>query len=356
MSVSLNEVQDALADLLAPEQVPDARVSGDKIIVTVAADIPMHEKPAFANKVKERLAKMDGIGTVLVHYAAPAQAQQPQSSQGPQQPTGPTPLKDVKHIIAIGAGKGGVGKSTVSVNLAVSLARAGHKVGLMDADIYGPSVAIMTGTQKHKAQGDDQQRVVPPERHGIKVVSMAFLIPEEKSAIVWRGPMVGKMVTQLLTGVAWGELDYLIVDLPPGTGDAVLSLTQAVPLTSAIVVTTPQDVALIDVMKAIEMFKTVKVPVAGIVENMAGFTCPHCNKTSDIFRSGAAQTVADKFGIPVLGRLPLDPAIPPGGDSGTPISIAAPESASAKTFAAMAETIASSLSGAQRKPIDIAWK
>jgi ATP-binding protein involved in chromosome partitioning len=245
----------------------------------------------------------------------------------------------VKHIVAVGAGKGGVGKSTVAVNLAIALAQEGKKVGLLDADIYGPSAAIMTGTSDHKAQGDAHQRVIPAVRHGIRIISMAFLLPKDQSAVVWRGPMVGKMVSQLLTGVAWGELDYLVVDLPPGTGDAVLSLSQSVPLSGAVVVTTPQDVALIDVMKAIEMFRAVKVPVLGVVENMAGFTCPECGHVTRIFLEGAGRKAAERFGIPLLGTLPLDAAVPPGGDSGAPIVVSDPQGPTAQTFRAIAGSV-----------------
>jgi ATP-binding protein involved in chromosome partitioning len=245
----------------------------------------------------------------------------------------------VKHIVAVGAGKGGVGKSTVAVNLAIALAEEGARVGLLDADIYGPSAAMMTGTGEHKAQGDAHQRVIPAVRHGIRIISMAFLLPKEQSAVVWRGPMVGKMVTQLLTGVAWGELDYLVVDLPPGTGDAVLSLTQSVPLSGAIVVTTPQDVALIDVMKAIEMFQAVRVPVLGVVENMAGFTCPECGHRTPIFLAGAGQKAAARFDLPLLGSLPLDAAVPPGGDKGSPIVVEEPQGSTAQAFKAIAKAV-----------------
>ena len=332
MSVPQEKLRAALADLVDDAQVKDLKETGGKVLVTLAVNVPTGEKPAYAERVKKRLRGVDGVKDVFVSFASPAPG-----SAGPagSEPPRPNPLEKVGRILAVGAGKGGVGKSTVAVNLAVALAAEGHKVGLLDADIYGPSAAIMTGTQSHRAQGDAHQRVIPAMRHGVRVISIAFLLPEDQSAVVWRGPMVGKMVQQLLTGVAWGELDYLIVDLPPGTGDAVLSLAQTVPLTGAIVVTTPQDVALLDVLKAIEMFTAVKVPMIGVVENMAGFTCPNCGHETAIFLQGAGRTAAERFDIPLLGTLPLDPAVPPGGDHGTPIVIEQPDGPTARAFRAI---------------------
>jgi len=330
MPIPEESLRKVLAGLVRPEQVTEIKEKNGKVLVTVAVDVPMGEKPLFADHVKAKLKGVDGVKDVFVSFA-------PAPRAAPQAPT--SPLPGVKHIIAVGAGKGGVGKSTVAVNLAISLAQDGAKVGLLDADIYGPSAAIMTGTGEHKAQGDAHQRVIPAVKHGIRIISMAFLLPKDQSAVVWRGPMVGKMVTQLLTGVAWGELDYLVVDLPPGTGDAVLSLSQSVPLSGAVVVTTPQDVALVDVMKAIEMFKAVKVPVLGVVENMAGFTCPKCGEVTPIFLAGAGGKAADRFEIPLLGTLPLDAQVPPGGDHGKPIVIEAPGGATAKAFKGIAKAV-----------------
>jgi ATP-binding protein involved in chromosome partitioning len=341
MSIPEEALRKALSGLLRPEQVTEMKEKNGKVLVTVAVDVQTGEKPAFADQVKTKLRGVTGVKDVFVSFAPPAK---------PAAPPAPTnPLPGVKHVIAVGAGKGGVGKSTVAVNLAIALAQEGKKVGLLDADIYGPSAAIMTGTSEHKAQGDAHQRVVPAVKHGIRIISMAFLLPKEQSAVVWRGPMVGKMVTQLLTGVAWGELDYLVVDLPPGTGDAVLSLTQSVPLSGAVVVTTPQDVALIDVMKAIEMFKAVKVPVLGVVENMAGFTCPKCGTLTPIFLEGAGRKAADRFELPLLGTLPLDPAVPPGGDRGTPIVVDAPKGGTAKAFREIATAVRTRIAEIERE-------
>jgi len=330
MSIPEDALRKALAGLVRPEQITELKEKNGKVLVTVSVDVPTGEKPAFAEQVKNRLRAVPDVKDVFVSFAAAPRA-------APEAPVNPLPA--VKHVVAVGAGKGGVGKSTVAVNLAIALAQDGNKVGLLDADIYGPSAAIMTGTSEHKAQGDAHQRVIPAIKHGIRIISMAFLLPKDQSAVVWRGPMVGKMVSQLLTGVAWGELDYLVVDLPPGTGDAVLSLSQSVPLSGAVVVTTPQDVALLDVMKAIEMFRAVKVPVVGVVENMAGFTCPKCGTLTRIFLEGAGQKAADRFQIPLLGTLPLDPAVPPGGDRGSPIVVEAPGGPSAKAFKEVARAV-----------------
>ncbi|MEM8885932.1 MAG: Mrp/NBP35 family ATP-binding protein [Planctomycetota bacterium] len=344
-------IKEALSSVLPIEQVVGLKETNGKVLVTIAAAIPTPEKPAFADRVKTAVRGVEGVKDVFISFAEPTPAQQPPQQQAPN------PLEKVDRILAVGAGKGGVGKSTVSVNLAIALAQQGKRVGLLDADIYGPSAAVMTGCSDYQAEGDKHQRVIPAMRHGIKVISIAFLLPEDQSAVVWRGPMVGKMVQQLLTNVAWGELDYLIVDLPPGTGDAVLSLAQTVPLSGAVVVTTPQDVALLDVLKAMEMFEQVKVPVAGVVENMAGFTCPACGVTTDIFLKGAGRKAAERFKVPLLGTLPLDPAVPPGGDEGQPVSIAAPDSATAQGFHSIAKETISRLDAMAGPPqgFNLSW-
>lgn len=247
----------------------------------------------------------------------------------------------IHHIIAISSGKGGVGKTTVAVNLAVALAKLGAKVGLMDADIYGPNVPGMLGvTTPPQKEGD---KLVPPESHGVKVMSMGFFVPDE-TPVVWRGPMVHGAIQQFFRDVIWGELDYLLVDLPPGTGDVPLSLSQMVPLTGAITVTTPQEVALHDVRKGIMMFKKVNVPVLGIIENMSYYVCAHCGQRAEIFDYGGGERAAEKYGIPFLGRIPLDPAIRIGGDVGAPIVIAHPDSPQAKAFEAIAAKLVDQLS------------
>ncbi len=234
----------------------------------------------------------------------------------PGQPQGPQPLPGVDAIIAVGSGKGGVGKTTLAVNLAIALAKLGHKVGLLDADVYGPNVPLMLGiSAQPKVVGDN--RIEPLEVHGLKVISVGFLNPGDKP-LIWRGPMLHSIIKQFLGSVVWGELDYLVVDLPPGTGDVALSLIQTVPLTGAIVVSTPSDVSLQDARKAIEMFRQVKVDVVGMVENMSYFVCPHCNHEIDIFSRGGAEKTAQQFNIAFLGAVQLDPDIRKAGDTGKP--------------------------------------
>jgi len=333
----IEAVRKALSSHLNENQIVNVRETGGKVLVTVAVDVATAEKPAFAEKIKAAAREVEGVKEVFVSFQETQTPQGAGQAAAQPQQSGPNPLEGIGRIIAVGAGKGGVGKSTVAVNLALALAKQGKQVGVLDADIYGPSAAMMTGTTEHQARGDAQQRVIPANAHGLRVISIAFLTPKDQAAVVWRGPMVGKMVTQLLTGVAWGKLDYLVVDLPPGTGDAVLSLSQTVPLDGAIVVTTPQDVALLDVEKAIEMFAAVKVPVVGVVENMAGFTCPECDHVSNIFMTGAGEKAAKKYGLPLLGSLPLDGEVPPSGDHGTPITVSKPDCPTSKGFFEIAQ-------------------
>jgi ATP-binding protein involved in chromosome partitioning len=251
---------------------------------------------------------------------------------------GPQPLPGVAHVVAVGSGKGGVGKTTVAVNLAVALGKLGYKVGLIDADIYGPNVPMMMGmTRQPSIVGDN--RIGPLESHGVKFISVGLISPGDKP-MVMRGPMLHQIIRQFLQQVEWGELDFLIVDLPPGTGDVVISLVQAVPLTGAVVVSTPSDVSLQDARKAIEMFHQVKVEVIGIVENMSHFTCPHCQQVIDIFSSGGAERTAQQLGLEFLGALELDPAIREGGDRGLPVTLAGPESVLAKPFFEVAKRVA----------------
>ncbi len=226
------------------------------------------------------------------------------------------PIPGVKSLIAVGSGKGGVGKTTVAVNLAVGLAALGYKSGLMDADVYGPNVPLMMGINRTPmAHGE---RIQPLEQHGVRLMSMGFLNPGDKP-LVWRGPMLHSVIQQFLRGVDWGELDYLIIDLPPGTGDVALSLIQSAPITGAIVVTTPSDVSLEDARKAIHMFHQVKVPILGIVENMSWLSCPHCHERIDVFSYGGGRRTATEMGVHFLAELPLDPEVRVGGDTGKPI-------------------------------------
>ena len=249
----------------------------------------------------------------------------------------PVALPGVSKIIAVGSGKGGVGKTTVAVNLAIALSKLGHKVGLIDADIYGPNVPTMMGASQQPAMGAGNM-IQPIERHGLKTISIGYISPGDKP-LVMRGPMLHQIIRQFLQQVDWGQLDYLIVDLPPGTGDVVISLVQTVPLTGAVVVSTPSDVALEDARKALEMFGQVNVPVLGIVENMSAFTCPHCHHEIDIFSKGGAERTAQQFNVPFLGSIELIPAIREGGDKGLPVTLAGPKSPQAASFFAAAEKL-----------------
>jgi len=247
-----------------------------------------------------------------------------------QQPPAPQPLPGVESIIAVGSGKGGVGKTTLAVNLAIALSKLGHKVGLLDADVYGPNVPLMLGASG-QPQASSENRIAPMQAHGLKVISVGFLNPGDKP-VIWRGPMLHSIVRQFLGSVEWGLLDYLVVDLPPGTGDVALSLIQTVPLTGAIVVSTPSDVSLQDARKAVEMFRQMKVDLVGMVENMSYFVCPHCNHEIDIFSRGGAEKTAADFGVPFLGSVQLDPAIRQGGDSGKPAVLEGEDSPHAKSL------------------------
>jgi ATP-binding protein involved in chromosome partitioning len=249
-------------------------------------------------------------------------------------PPPPTALPGVKTIVAIGSGKGGVGKTTLAVNLAIALTKLGHRTGLLDADIYGPNVPLMLGTARQPRVLDNNQ-IEPNLAHGIKVISVGFISPGDKP-LVMRGPMLHQIIRQFLHQVEWGELDILLVDLPPGTGDVVISLVQTVPLTGAVVVSTPSDVSLQDARKALEMFHQVNVEVLGIVENMAHFTCPHCHHAIDIFSSGGAERTARQFNVPFLGAVDLVPEIRHGGDTGLPVALAGPDSPHAAQFYAIA--------------------
>jgi len=254
-----------------------------------------------------------------------------------QPPAGPQPLPGVDSIIAVGSGKGGVGKTTLAVNMSIALARMGYKVGLLDADVYGPNVPLMLGTSVAPVvAGED--RILPPERYGLKVISVGFLSPGDKP-LVWRGPMLHSIMRQFLGQVEWGQLDYLVIDLPPGTGDVAISLVQTVPVTGAVVVTTPSDVSLQDARKAIEMFRQVKVDILGIVENMSYFICPHCHHEIDVFSKGGGERTAQQFGLPFLGNIELDPAIRKGGDSGQPIVLEGDQSPHAKSLFAFTQRV-----------------
>jgi len=308
-----------------------------------------------AEQAVHRLPGVLSVTAVLTaHRGGPAPgASSAGHAQGGHAHAGPAPtagqkaaVAGVRHIVAVASGKGGVGKSTTAVNLALALKSLGLKVGLLDADIYGPSQPRMMGISG-KPTSPDGKRLNPLENYGVKVMSIGFMVPEE-TPMIWRGPMVMSAINQMLRDVEWGELDVLVADLPPGTGDAQLTMAQQVPLSGAVIVSTPQDIALLDARKGLNMFRKVEVPVLGIIENMSYFACPHCGQRSDIFSHGGAKREAERLGVEFLGELPLDMAIRETSDGGHPIVVSQPDSPHAKTYRAIAERVWAKLAGAQR--------
>jgi ATP-binding protein involved in chromosome partitioning len=291
--------------------------------------------------VKNVQVKMGGgpapAAAAPAHAPGPAHGHAHGHAQGQGAPPRPDLIPEVRHTIAVSSGKGGVGKSTVAVNLALALRQSGATVGIIDSDVYGPDVPLMLGTKGRPGMFDN--RIVPVEAHGLKVMSIGLLV-NDKEPLVWRGPMIHSFIQQMLKDVMWGALDYLVFDMPPGTGDAQLSLSQVLPLSGVVMVTTPQDVALLDVRKAIGMFQRLNVPILGVVENMSTFACPHCGQHTSIFGETGGQRVADEYGAPLLARLPLDPETRVGGDEGTPITVRRPDSAQALAFRNLAAAVA----------------
>lgn len=293
---------------------------------------------------------VEGVERVKIDVRLPqtmqaqSQKQAPQRQKAPGSVPAPTPqaglLPGVGHFIAVSSGKGGVGKSTVAANLAVALAKEGHRVGLLDADIYGPNIPIMFGEKRRpQVTGQKgQERIVPLETHGVKLMSLGFLLEEEQPAIM-RGPLVTGVLKQFLEQVEWGELDVLVIDLPPGTGDAQLSLVQTIDLDGAVMVTTPQDVSTGDVRRAIRMFERVNTDILGIIENMSGFVCPGCGDRHEIFGSGGGRSLAENMEVPFLGEVPLDTAVRTAGDTGRPSALSAPESPAGRAFNEIARRI-----------------
>jgi ATP-binding protein involved in chromosome partitioning len=292
-------------------------------------------------------------GARAIHVDVRLKEQAPAGAQPNQNPfDNVAALPGVQHVIAVASGKGGVGKSTVATNLAVALGMSGLRTGLLDADIYGPSIPLMMGVNE-KPQVTSGNRILPFLNHGIKMQSLGFFLGEN-APVIWRGPMVMKAVQQLLKDTEWGELDVLVIDLPPGTGDVQLTLVQTVPLTGAVLVTTPQDLALLDVKKGAEMFKQVNAPLIGIVENMSFFVCPDCGSRSNIFRQGGGKKESERLGIPLLGRIPLDPAVCDAGDTGVPLVIGQPDTAAAEEFRLIAAAVVEVMSSSPRRtPIKI---
>jgi len=293
-------------------------------------------KDQLRDQARMAVARLPWVTEVSVTMTANTAVARGQGQQTPLIP-------GVRNVVAVASGKGGVGKSTTSVNLAVALQQSGARVGLLDADIYGPNVPLMMGLKERPAVTGEEGRIQPVMRFGIKLVSIAFFIDERKP-VIWRGPMVHGALQQFLRDFDWGELDYLVVDLPPGTGDASLSLSQLIPLSGVIIVTTPQDVALQDVSKGMAMFRQLEVPVIGVIENMSYFLCPDCNSRHELFGRGGGERIAKVFEVPFLGQVPLQPNVRTGGDEGQPVVSADPESPAAKAFDAVAGAVARQVS------------
>ena len=322
-------------DIVALGFVKDLRVCGNNVAFTIELTTPACPvKDLMKAQAERAVGALPGVAQVTVTMTAQVTASRPVlGNKGT--------IPGVKNVIAVSSGKGGVGKSTVAVNLACALQRSGAKVGVLDADVYGPNVPLMLGVSGQPMVVD--KKLVPFERYGLQVMSMALLVADDQP-VIWRGPMLHSAVRQFLFDVAWQDLDYLIVDLPPGTGDAQLSLSQQAHLMGAVIVTTPQDVSVLDVKKAIRMFQTVNVPILGIVENMAWFTPPGSTERYFLFGQGGGQKIEREFGVPLLGQVPIEIAVREGGDSGRPITIAAPDSLSAKALFDIAGKVAQRVS------------
>ena len=334
-------------DIVSFGLVKSVQVQGQNVEVVVQMTTNQQDVATKLQQVtEEALRALAGIGTVQVEVRLKDQV--PAEVQTHQHATPRVaPLPGVQNIIAVASGKGGVGKSTVATNLAVALSMAGLRTGLLDADIYGPSIPLMMGVHD-KPQVSSTNRILPFLNHGVQMQSLGFFLGEN-SPVIWRGPMVMRAVQQLLQDTDWGELDVLVVDLPPGTGDVQLTLAQTVPLTGAILVTTPQDLALLDVKKGAEMFKQVDAPLLGIVENMSFFTCPDCGKETEIFRRGGGQKESERLGIPLIGRVPLDPEVCDAGDTGVPVAIGQPDTQAGAEFHKIAAAVVEILSQSPRR-------
>ncbi len=320
--VSLGFVKDLLVD--------DGRVAFTIELTTPACPV----KDAMREQARAAVAAVKGVTAVDVTMTASVRAaRNVESAQAP--------IPGIRNIVAVGAGKGGVGKTTVAVNLAAALSRLGSRVGLIDGDIYGPNVPIMLGLQAQLVA--DGEKIVPAEAYGLKVVSMGFLAGDE-APVIWRGPMLHSVIRQFFHDVKWGELDYLVIDMPPGTGDVALSLSQTVPVAGAIVVTTPQEVSLADSRRAVRMYQKLNIPVLGLIENMSYFVCTNCAHESDIFGRGGGERTALAMGVPFLGGIPIYEPIRRGGDSGQPLVIAEPDGPTTRALLSAAERLAAQLS------------
>jgi len=336
--ITEDQVKAALATVIDPAFEADIvtyrilrtfEIQGDDVLVRL--DIPTHAYPVtLRRELQQRIeAALKPVGAKRVTVIADV------TTAFTPAPSDKAVLKGPKNVVAVAAGKGGVGKSTVAVNLALALLKHGAKVGLLDADVFGPSIPTMLGAPEVPPQANEQQRITPAIHHGIKVISVGFFV-DKGEAVVWRGPMVHRLLQQFLGDVDWGDLDYLVCDLPPGTGDVQLSLSQLIPIAGAVMVTTPQEVSIIDVVKGIAMFEKVEIPILGIVENMSFYKCPACGHTDEIFSHGGGKRLAQELGATFFGEIPIDTRIRFGGDAGVPIVAASPDSENAQRFMGLA--------------------
>lgn len=321
-------------DIVSLGFIKDLSIEGSRVSFTIELTTPACPvKAELENAAKAAVKSLNGVQEVHVKMSSRVRSAMVVKEDL---------LPGVTNAVAVASGKGGVGKSTTAVNLALALEATGARVGLLDADIYGPSIPLMMGiNERPSVKGKD--RIIPVSSYGIKLMSMGFLVDGD-SPLIWRGPMVHSAIKQFLGNVDWGELDYLLVDLPPGTGDAQLTMTQSASLSGAVIVTTPQDISLIDARKALRMFQKVEVPVLGIVENMSYFVCPHCGKETEIFNRGGGRLTSEKLEVPFLGEVPLIPEIREGSDTGRPIVAVAPDSPAAMAYRAIASKVAANLS------------
>jgi len=327
-------------DIVSFGIVKDVRVDGSKVNIELQLPKPDEKiKKSIEESVRKEVLETPGVNDINLDITAKEQKKTQSQTTDPK--SNPKLPKNVKYYIAVASGKGGVGKSTIAVNLALAISKKRKNVGLMDADVWGPSAPIMMGiNEKPVATGN--QKILPIDKYGLKTMSIGYLINEE-DAVIWRGPMVHGAVKQFIEDVEWGNTEYLVVDLPPGTGDAQLSLAQTVPINGGVIVTTPQDVALIDVKRGVLMFNKLNIPVLGIVENMSYLDDPDSGKRIDIFGTGGGKKMAEKFNVPFLGEIPLDPDIRIGGDKGTPIVESKPDSIAAKAFFEIADILLESV-------------
>ncbi len=318
--------------------------------VTLTFRLTKQDPATLVRDARRAMQAVDGVTAVKINVVEPPGEAAPRAAPGSgavPPPSTPEEFPGLGRVLAISSGKGGVGKSTISANLAAALARAGHRVGLMDADIYGPNVPRMMGVeQKPEVVGG---KIQPLDAHGVKLMSLGFIVEREAPAI-WRGPIIMKIIQQFIRDVAWGELDYFLVDLPPGTGDAQLSLAQTVHIHGALIVTTPQEMATGDSLRGAKMFERVGVRVLGVVENMSYYVCPHCGERTELFRSGGGQRLADELGVPLLGQIPLQAGVADLADTGRPIVVASPDSPAAQALDAIARRTADLLGTGPSKP------